>query len=100
MSNEAYIGLTNDNDFFSAHYLSEVFAGDLKSAIEGWDQRAEATPPTFRPWNSARSNGTSSSLRRSGCRCHSVSGDEQVAVPTKDGQAAATCRAGTGTSLD
>ncbi|NVZ57746.1 hypothetical protein HX797_15875 [Pseudomonas edaphica] len=36
-----YIGLSNDNEFFSAHYLAEVFQGDLADTIKEWDIREE-----------------------------------------------------------
>lgn len=38
-----FIGLTNDNDFFSAHYLAEVFQGDFADVVKDWDSRAEET---------------------------------------------------------
>ncbi len=48
-----FIGLTNDNEFFSAHYLAEVFQGDFADTIKDWEAReeqakaagAEATTP-------------------------------------------------------
>ncbi|WP_312466789.1 Eco57I restriction-modification methylase domain-containing protein [Stutzerimonas nitrititolerans] len=36
-----FIGLSNDNEFFSAHYLAEVFQGDLSDTIKEWDSREE-----------------------------------------------------------
>lgn len=36
-----FIGLSNDNEFFSAHYLAEVFQGDLADTIKAWDSREE-----------------------------------------------------------
>lgn len=36
-----FIGLSNDNEFFSAHYLAEVFQGDLADTIKDWDAREE-----------------------------------------------------------
>ncbi|WP_411387886.1 Eco57I restriction-modification methylase domain-containing protein [Pseudomonas aeruginosa] len=36
-----FIGLGNDNEFFSAHYLAEVFQGDLADTIKDWDSREE-----------------------------------------------------------
>ncbi|NIC38365.1 class I SAM-dependent DNA methyltransferase [Halomonas desiderata] len=38
-----FIGLTNDNEFFSAHYLAEVFEGDLAETLKDWE--AEGEPP-------------------------------------------------------
>lgn len=37
-----FAGLTNENEFYSHHYLAEVFKGDIKSLIEQW-QAAEDT---------------------------------------------------------
>ena len=37
-----FIGLTNDNEFFSAHYLAEVFQGDLADTIRDWEAREAA----------------------------------------------------------
>lgn len=34
-----FIGLSNDNEFFSAHYLAEVFQGDFADTIKAWDAR-------------------------------------------------------------
>ncbi len=36
-----FIGLSNDNEFFSAHYLAEVFQGDFADTIKAWDAREE-----------------------------------------------------------
>ncbi|WP_305858043.1 Eco57I restriction-modification methylase domain-containing protein [Balneatrix alpica] len=36
-----FIGLSNENEFFSAHYLAEVFQGDLADTIQAWDAREE-----------------------------------------------------------
>ncbi len=38
-----FIGLTNENEFFSAHYLAEVFQGDFADTITEWESR-EAQP--------------------------------------------------------
>ncbi|MDX5329529.1 MAG: hypothetical protein LPK06_12190 [Marinobacter sp.] len=38
---DTFIGLTNDNEFFSAHYLAEVFQGDFADTIKDWDAREE-----------------------------------------------------------
>lgn len=37
-----FIGLTNDNEFFSAHYLAEVFQGDFADIIKDWEAREDA----------------------------------------------------------
>ncbi|MBR9924997.1 MAG: class I SAM-dependent DNA methyltransferase [Gammaproteobacteria bacterium] len=36
-----FVGLTNDNEFFSAHYLAEVFQGDFADTIKDWEAREE-----------------------------------------------------------
>ncbi|MEO1827887.1 MAG: hypothetical protein ABGX82_03575 [Pseudomonas sp.] len=36
-----FIGLSNENEFFSAHYLAEVFEGDLADTIRDWEAREE-----------------------------------------------------------
>jgi hypothetical protein len=37
-----FIGLNNENEFFSAHYLAEVFQGDFAETIKEWDSQEEA----------------------------------------------------------
>lgn len=34
---QTFAGITNENEFFSHHYLAEVFKGDIKSRLEAWD---------------------------------------------------------------
>ncbi|VAW84754.1 Type II restriction enzyme, methylase subunits, partial [hydrothermal vent metagenome] len=36
-----FLGINNENEFYSAHYLSEVFKGDIKETLDGWNKRAE-----------------------------------------------------------
>jgi len=36
-----YIGITNENEFYSHHYLSEVFKGDIKDVLTGWARLEE-----------------------------------------------------------
>lgn len=37
-----FAGLTNENEFYSHHYLAEVFKGDIKSLIEHWQAVEDA----------------------------------------------------------
>ncbi len=37
----SYIGISNENEFYSQHYLSEIFKGDIKSILDAW-QATEA----------------------------------------------------------
>lgn len=41
-----FIGLTNENEFFSAHYLAEVFQGDFADTIKGWESQEEEAKAT------------------------------------------------------
>ena len=34
-------GIHNENEFFSHHYLSEIFAGDVRETVERWRAAAE-----------------------------------------------------------
>ena len=36
----SYVGISNENEFYSQHYLSEIFKGDIKSILDEW-QSAE-----------------------------------------------------------
>lgn len=36
-----HIGLINENEFYSDHYLSEIFGGDVKDSLAGWQQRED-----------------------------------------------------------
>ncbi|KAF0282825.1 Eco57I restriction-modification methylase domain-containing protein [Spiribacter roseus] len=35
-------GLINENEFYSDHYLSEIFEGDIKELLGQWDEREKA----------------------------------------------------------
>ena len=44
----SWVGISNENEFYSKHYLSEVFSGDIKSLLDAWleqekSAKAEAT---------------------------------------------------------
>jgi hypothetical protein len=41
---ETFAGITNENEFYSHHYLSEVFKGDIKSRLEAWDANEALHP--------------------------------------------------------
>ncbi|MBL3601403.1 MAG: class I SAM-dependent DNA methyltransferase [gamma proteobacterium endosymbiont of Lamellibrachia anaximandri] len=36
-----YIGINNENEFYSHHYLSEVFRGDIKATLDAWSTAEE-----------------------------------------------------------
>ena len=35
-------GIHNENEFYSHHYLAEIFAGDIQATLERWRKKAEA----------------------------------------------------------
>lgn len=35
----ALVGISNENDFYSHHYLSEIFVGDIRGVLDGWQQK-------------------------------------------------------------
>ena len=35
-------GIHNENEFYSHHYLAEIFAGDIQATLERWREQAEA----------------------------------------------------------
>jgi hypothetical protein len=41
---QTFAGIGNENEFYSHHYLSEVFKGDIKARLEGWDADEVAHP--------------------------------------------------------
>ena len=41
MTAAALPGIHNENEFFSHHYLSEIFAGDVRETVERWRAAAE-----------------------------------------------------------
>ncbi|TCP15943.1 class I SAM-dependent DNA methyltransferase [Simplicispira metamorpha] len=34
---QTFAGITNENEFYSHHYLAEVFKGDIKTRLDAWD---------------------------------------------------------------
>ena len=41
-----FAGIHNENEFYSHHYLSEVFAGDIREIVERWRDAAANDSPT------------------------------------------------------
>ena len=47
---QTFAGISNENEFYSHHYLAEVFKGDIKARLEAWDAHeaaieADRAPP-------------------------------------------------------
>jgi len=41
---QTFAGITNENEFYSHHYLAEVFKGDIKDRLEAWDAQEAQNP--------------------------------------------------------
>ena len=39
---QTFAGITNENEFYSHHYLAEVFKGDIRERLEAWEAQEEA----------------------------------------------------------
>src|SRR5690242_16273890 len=38
---QTFAGITNENEFYSHHYLAEVFKGDIRGRIDTWLEREQ-----------------------------------------------------------
>ena len=49
-----FAGISNENEFFSHHYLAELFQGDIKETVKRWNEAeaadSERTAPHKRLW--------------------------------------------------
>ena len=41
---QTFAGITNENEFYSHHYLAEVFKGDIKDRLQAWDAQEAQHP--------------------------------------------------------
>ena len=41
---QTFAGIANENEFYSHHYLSEVFKGDIKDRLAAWDAEETQHP--------------------------------------------------------
>ena len=48
-----YTGIHNENEFYSHHYLAEIFSGDIQATLERWREQAESAN-TRTPWAELR----------------------------------------------
>jgi hypothetical protein len=37
-----FTGIHNENEFYSHHYLSEIFSGDIRATVNRWRESAES----------------------------------------------------------
>jgi hypothetical protein len=47
---QTFVGIANENEFYSHHYLSEVLKGDIKERLEQWATAEEAHPEQRAPY--------------------------------------------------
>lgn len=41
---QTFAGISNENEFYSHHYLAEVFKGDIKTRLDAWDAHEAEHP--------------------------------------------------------
>ena len=41
---QTFTGIANENEFYSHHYLAEVFKGDIKARLDAWEALEEQHP--------------------------------------------------------
>lgn len=49
-----FAGISNENEFFSHHYLSELFEGDIKQTVKRWNEAEAADPERTAPHKQLR----------------------------------------------
>ena len=47
---QTFVGIVNENEFYSHHYLAEVFKGDIRERLEQWAAAEEADPAQRTPY--------------------------------------------------
>jgi len=47
---QTFVGIANENEFYSHHYLSEVFKGDIRERLEQWAATEAAHPEQRAPY--------------------------------------------------
>jgi len=47
---QTFVGIANENEFYSHHYLAEVFKGDIRERLEQWAAAEEAHPEQRAPY--------------------------------------------------
>ena len=48
------IGIINENEFYTSHYLSEIFEGDIKSQIDEWNAASDENDQFIPPFKRIR----------------------------------------------
>jgi len=47
---QTFVGIVNENEFYSHHYLPEVFKSDIRERLEQWTAVEEADPTRRTPY--------------------------------------------------
>ena len=47
---QTFVGIVNENEFYSHHYLAEVFKGDIRDRLEQWAAAEQADPSQRAPY--------------------------------------------------
>lgn len=50
-----FLGINNENEFYSAHYLAEVFKGDISEALKAWKEQEESDEQYQAPYSRLKS---------------------------------------------
>jgi len=51
------IGITNENEFYTNHYLNEIFEGDIKEQITSWQEKENGSEVYKTPFKKLRAIG-------------------------------------------
>ncbi len=51
-----YIGINNENEFYTHHYLSQVFEGDIKQVLAAWNEAEKSSKEQSKTSNPAPYN--------------------------------------------
>ena len=54
---QTFAGIANENEFYSHHYLAEVFKGDIKERLDQWASGGSGPSRAARPRQAARQLG-------------------------------------------
>ena len=49
---QVFAGITNENEFYGHHYLSEVFKGDIRDRLDAWSAREATAKEAGEGWRS------------------------------------------------
>ena len=86
---QTFAGIANENEFYSHHYLAEVFKGDIQARLEGWEAakkppapRSDDSPPraATSAWRPGRQSGSPALASHAGCATTPSAGSSSAAA--------------------